>query len=85
MNISYASSFIKQLERLPKDIQRSFLKQQTILQGDWQDSRLHPKQLKGKPTTFSIRITRVYRALFYLRSTNSIIFYAIGHRKDIYR
>ena len=73
------------VERLPRDIQELFLRQQDILKGDWRDPRLHLKQMKGRPITFSFRITRSYRAFFYFRAHDEITLYAVGHRKDIQR
>ena len=85
MNIAYAPQFPKMLERLPHGIQRLFLKQQGILKVDWRDPRLHLKQMRGKPITFSFRITRSYRAFFYFRSSDEVTLYAVGHRKEIQR
>jgi len=34
---------------------------------------------------FSFRITRAYRAVLYLRASDEITLFAVGHRKDIYR
>ena len=85
MKIFYAPQFVSMLERLSYEIQKLFLKQQDILKSDWRDSRLHLKQMKGRPITFSFRITRSYRAFFYFRAANEITLYAIGHRKDIQR
>ena len=85
MNIAYAPQFPKMLGRLPRSIQELFLKQQDILKNNWRDPRLHLKQMKGKPITFSFRITRSYRAFFYFRMSDEVTLYAIGHRKDIQR
>jgi len=43
------------------------------------------RKLNGKPVVFSFRITRAYRAIFYLRASDEITLFAVGHRKDIYR
>lgn len=85
MKIFYAPQFVNMLERLPRDIQELFLQQQNILKTDWHDPRLHLKQMKGKPITFSFRITRSYRAFFYFRMSDEVTLYAVGHRKDIQR
>ena len=85
MTISYAKEFLRMLERLPADIHRLFLRQQDILKTDWRDPRLHLKQMKGRPITFSFRITRAYRAFFYFSAPDAVTLYAVGHRKDIQR
>jgi len=59
--------------------------QETILKANWRDPRLHLKKLGGKPVMFSFRITRAYRAVLYLRASDEITLFAVGHRKDIYR
>ena len=85
MKIFYAAQFVNMLECMPRGIQKLFLKQQDILRINWRDSRLHLKQMKGKPISFSFRMTRSYRAFFYFRTADEITLYAIGHRKDIQR
>ena len=85
MKIAYSPHFVSMLERLPRDIQELFLRQEEILKTDWRDPRLHLKQMKGKPITFSFRMTRSYRAFFYFRVADEITLYAVGHRKDIQR
>ena len=85
MKIFYAKDFVDKLELLPKDVQLLYLRQEQILSHDWQDPRLHLKKLKGKPVVFSFRITRAYRAFFYFQTTDEIVLYTVGHRKDAYR
>lgn len=85
MKVFYAPSFATMLKLLPEDARIRFLRQEDILRSNWRDPRLHLKKLKSKPITFSFRITRSYRALFYFRAFDEIVLFAIGHRKDIYR
>lgn len=85
MTLFYSKEFVRMLERLPSDICALYLRQEQILRENWRDSRLHLKQMKGKPITFSFRITRSYRAFFYFRASDEITLYAVGHRKDIQR
>ena len=73
------------LERLPVPIRSLFIRQEQIVRENWRDPRLHLKQMKGKPISFSLRITRSYRAFFYFCGPDAITLYAIGHRKDILR
>lgn len=85
MKIFYTKDFVKMLDDLPKNVQRLYLSQEEILKANWRDPRLHIKKLKGKPITFSFRITRAYRAFFFFRSVDEIVLYAIADRKDAYR
>lgn len=84
MKIFYSPKFPKLLKKLPQDIQRLFLLQETILRENWQDSRLHTKKLKGSPVLHSFRITRTYRVIFYFQKADEIVFFSIGHRSRIY-
>lgn len=85
MNLFYAKEFVRMLERLPADIRALYLRREQILRENWRDPRFHLKQMRGKPITFSFRITRSYRAFFYFRASDEITLYAVGHRKDIQR
>lgn len=85
MRLFYSKEFVRMLERLPADIRALYFRQEQILRENWRDPRLHLKQMKGKPITFSFRITRSYRAFFYFRAPDAIALYAVGHRKDIQR
>jgi mRNA-degrading endonuclease RelE of RelBE toxin-antitoxin system len=62
------------------------LEQEKLLIKNIFDSKLHTKKLKGFPDehVYSFRITRSYRGIFRL-SGDSVILFAIGHRKDIYQ
>lgn len=85
MKLFYSPQFVKMLGRIPREIQELFLRQEQILKENWQDPRLHLKQMKGKPISFSFRITRSYRVFFYFRAFDEITLYAVGNRKDIHR
>lgn len=85
MHLLYSKEFVRMLERLPADIRALYFRQEQILRENWRDPRLHLKQMKGRPITFSFRITRSYRAFFYFRASDEITLYAVGHRKDIQR
>lgn len=43
------------------------------------------KKLKGHTGVYSLRVTRRYRALFFINQSQTIIAFAIEHRKDVYR
>ena len=84
MIILETKDFRKELEKLPKRIKKLFQRQKSIFKKNWLDPRLHTKRIKELPGVYSFRITRAYRVLFYFRDDEAI-FFAIGHRKDIYR
>ena len=84
MIILETKDFRKELEKLPKRIKKLFQRQKSIFKKNWLDPRLHTKRIKELPGVYSFRITRSYRVLFYFRDDDAI-FFAIGHRKDIYR
>lgn len=80
-------NYMKSVSLLGKKDRDFLLKQEQFLVKDIFDSRLHTKKLKGfldNDHVYSFRITRVFRGIFRL-SGNSIILFAIGHRKDIYQ
>lgn len=83
MRIRKTSDFSDGLKQLPSDIKRLFKKQEIIFNVNWLDARLHAKRLKELSGVYSFRITRRYRVLFYFRGDEAV-FFAIGHRKDIY-
>ena len=83
MEILKTEDFIKELEKLPREIKKSCRKQEIIFKINWLDPRLHAKRIKELKGVYSFRITRRYRVLFYFRNDDAI-FFSIGHRKDIY-
>lgn len=83
MLIQKTKNFIGELGKLPKEIKRIFRKQEILLKKNWLDARLHIKRIEEMPGVYSFRITLRYRALFYFRN-NEVILFSIGHRKDIY-
>jgi mRNA-degrading endonuclease RelE of RelBE toxin-antitoxin system len=60
--------------------------QEKLLEENIFNPKLHTKKLKGFPDehVYSFRITQSYRGIFRL-SGDSVILFAIGHRKDIYQ
>lgn len=85
MRVKHTERFDVMLARLPKKTKTLFELQEQRLKISIEDPRLHLKKLKGTDDVYSTRITRVYRALFVWDDDGTIWFYAIGHRKDIYR
>lgn len=85
MEIIKTSDFEKLLAMLPADIQRLYSRQEYLFTQNWRDPRLHIKKVKSLDLSFSFRITRRYRVLFYFQTPNRAIFFDIDHRKDVYR
>ena len=84
MGILKTKEFADALRNLPADIKKLFQKQERFFQNNWLDPRLHTKRIKEIPGVYSFRVSRRYRVLFYFQEGKAI-FFAIGHRKDIYR
>lgn len=85
MKVIYTKRFVQMLERIPKDIRDLFFRQEEFFRINWRDPRLHTKRLHGKPVLFSFRITRKYRVLFIFVERDTVLFTAIGNRKDMYQ
>ncbi len=70
---------------LPKKDAILLAVQEKLLLTDIFHPKLHTKKLKGfsNPYVYSFRITRGYRGLFRMEA-ETVILFAIGHRKDIY-
>lgn len=85
MTIVTTKDFERALDRLPAEAQSLYQNQEKRFHLDWRDPRLHVKKLRGLPGTFSFRVTRRYRVLFYfIRPEEEVVFFDIGHRKDVY-
>lgn len=85
MEIIKTEDFVKTFEKLPKEIRRLYLVQENRFAINWHDARLHIKKIRSLLFALSFRITRRYRVFFYFRDSNAAIFFAIDHRKDIYK
>lgn len=84
MVIHKTKDFVDEFAELPAEIRRLYRKHEVIFIKNWLDKRLHTKRLKEFSGVYSFRITRRYRALFFFRDAEAVLF-SIGHRKDIYR
>lgn len=84
MQIKRTPPFDAKIAKLPNNVRELFQKQEERIRIDWRDPLLHLKKLHGKVDTYSIRITSEYRTLF-VRDGDILWFFAVGHRKDIYR
>lgn len=85
MQIIHSEDFDRNLDGLPKQIQRFLTIQEERFKINWRDPRLHIKKIRTLENAFSLRITRRYRAFFYFQNPEIAIFFDIDHRKDIYR
>lgn len=85
MKIIKTSDFTKAFIKLPKEIQGLYIIQEGRFEQNWRDPRLHIKKVLGLQSVFSFRITRRYRAFFYFQNSETVIFFEIDHRKDVYR
>ena len=85
MTVTYTNDFKKHLSRLPSVTQRAFELQQRKFVTNPRHPSLHTKKLKDLDGVYSFRVGRSYRALFFFQVNDHVVFFAIGHRKDIYR
>lgn len=85
MKIIRTDDFEKHLQKLPSATKRSFLSQLNRFENNPRHPSLHTKKLKDLEGVYSIRIGRLYRALFFFNTDGDVVFFAIGHRKDIYQ
>lgn len=84
--IIYNDSFLKNVRKLPKNIQKKLSELLEILQGNVFDPRLHSKPL-GPPLMgkYSFRITRDWRVVFMFQEHHIIKLLAVDHRSKIYK
>ena len=85
MRIIKTPDFEKSYQNLEGDMRKLYIVQEKRFFADVRDSRLHIKKLKDFDGVFSFRITRSYRALFYFQNSETVVFFDIDHRKDIYK
>ena len=85
MKIIHTDDFIKHLDKLPNHTARSFLIQQSRFENNPRHPSLYTKKLKDLDGVYSLRIGKNHRALFFFTPEGNVAFFAIGHRKDIYR
>ncbi len=84
MRIIRTNDFDFSLEKLPKEIARLLANREERFKINWRDARLHIKKVRSFNGVFSLRITRRYRAFFYFQNKETVIFFDIDHRKDVY-
>ena len=84
MKIVHTEDFEKNLRKLPGEIQKLFKIQENRFWQNQGDPRLHIKKIRSLDYALSLRITRRYRAFFYLQNLETAVFFDIDHRKDVY-
>ncbi len=85
MKIIHTDDFKKDLQKLPSSTRSSFQSQQTRFESNPRHPSLHTKKLKDLDGVYSLRIGKTHRALFFFTTEGHVTFFAVGHRKDIYR
>lgn len=86
VTIQYHKRFIKEFQKLPREIQEKAVLLEDIFCANPFHPELKTKKLQGKLQLFySFRITRDYRIIFEFLDPGTILFLATKHRKDIYR
>jgi addiction module RelE/StbE family toxin len=86
MRLVYSKDFLKQAAKLPKEAQRKLDKLIGLLASDPFHPLLHSKPLSGELSmTYSFRITRDWRVIFYFEDKETIKLLKVGNRKDVYR
>ena len=85
MQISFHKSFKKELAKLPKKIQKQFDERFLLFCENHLQVLLNYHELSGKLAgTYSINITGDYRAQFYYKSVQHIVFLHIGTHSQLY-
>ena len=85
MNIIRTDKFERMLKSLSATIKQLYATQESRFKADPRDQRLHIKKVHKLPNAFSFRVTRNFRVFFYFHTQDTVIFFAIDDRKDIYR
>jgi addiction module RelE/StbE family toxin len=86
MHLNYSDQFFDQSKRLPGSIQNKLARLLELLAKDPFHPLLHSKKLSGNLNqSYSFRITRDWRVIFYFENPETIKLLKVGNRKDIYR
>lgn len=84
--IIYDRDFIKDVRRLPKELQSKLAELLEVIQKDPFNPQLHTKPLSAPlQGMFSFRITRDYRVGFKFHTVRAIQLLAAGRRDKIYK
>ena len=84
MKISYASKFVRQLRKLPKELQRLAIRRENIFRQNPFDPRLKTHKLSGRlDGLYAFSVDYSYRVIFRFLDRKTVRFYEIGDH-DIY-
>lgn len=84
--IVYSQGFLRDVRKLPRDIQEKLAALLSIVVQDVFNPVLHTKSLSGKLKGFlSFRITRDYRTGFKIEKGGVVRLLAADNRKNIYK
>ena len=82
----FGEKFLNSVKKLDKTLKPKLKSSLNFLSLNLFHSSLHAKPLTGKLSGFySFRLSRDYRVIFKIISSEEIYIIKIGHRKDIYR
>lgn len=85
MKIIRTDDFEANLNKLPRSIQRTAVRQIQYFLDNPRHPSLQTKKLKDLEGIYSFRVGRSHRALFFFDHEGNSVLFAIGRRKDIYR
>jgi mRNA-degrading endonuclease RelE of RelBE toxin-antitoxin system len=88
MNIVYADEFVKQLRKLPKNIQLRAVKQEALFRENFFYPSLHTEKLiLRSKELWSIRVDKKYRIILRFAGDDAelVYFLAIGEHDWIYK
>ena len=86
VRVYYSDHFKKQVKKLTEKQQVKLARLVVLLKENPFNSQLKTKSLSGKFIgIYSFRLERDFRTLFKFLSSNEILLFNIGRRKDIYR
>lgn len=84
-HIEYHKIFVKKFKKLPQHIKEKAVELEEIFRNNPFAPILKTKPLKGDLShLYSFRITREYRIIFAIVAHEFVVFYNVGHRKNIY-
>jgi mRNA-degrading endonuclease RelE of RelBE toxin-antitoxin system len=85
MQIIRTDDFNEMSNRLSPAVRRTLEAQLRRFGETIRHPSLQTKKLVDMDGVYSIRVGRSYRALFFFLEKDTTVFFAIGHRKGIYR
>lgn len=81
MKISYSQRFLKNYQRLPKDIQKKVAKQIHFIQESFFHPSLKTKKMKGYQNVWEFRVSRGYR-MTAEKTDNELVLRIVGSHDE---